>query len=79
MLFCLDPLVILLMPFGILLRPFGYSVKALWLFCLDPLAILLKSSGILLRPFGYYYHGNAVKLKKSIRLPISPGITMAIL
>jgi hypothetical protein len=25
------------------------------------------------------YHGNAVKLKKSIRLPISPGITMAIL
>jgi hypothetical protein len=25
------------------------------------------------------YHGNAVKLKKSIRLPISPGITMAML
>jgi hypothetical protein len=23
------------------------------------------------------YHGNPVKLKKSIRLPISPGITMA--
>jgi hypothetical protein len=25
------------------------------------------------------YHGNAVMLKKSIRLPISPGITMAML
>jgi hypothetical protein len=24
-------------------------------------------------------HGNAVKLKKSIRLPISPAITMAML
>jgi hypothetical protein len=25
------------------------------------------------------YHGNAVMQKKSIRLPISPGITMAML